>query len=40
MPGLFAKASLIVPGGDAADGARIWLSTPEHKGKELDAIAI
>jgi hypothetical protein len=40
MPGSFAKALLIVPVAMLLMGARSWLFTPEHKGKELDAIAI
>ena len=40
MPGSFAKAFLIVPMAMLLMGTEIWLFTPEHKGKELDAIAI
>ena len=38
--GSFAKAFLIVPVAMLVMGLGIWLFTPEHKGKELDAIAI
>ena len=38
--GSFAKAFLIVPVAMLLMGLGIWLFTPEHKGKELDAIAI
>jgi MFS family permease len=38
--GSFAKAFLIVPVAMLLMGAGIWLFAPEHKGKELDAIAI
>jgi hypothetical protein len=38
--GSFAKAFLIVPVAMLLMGAGIWLFTPEHRGKELDAIAV
>ncbi len=38
--GSFAKAFLIVPVAMLLMGVGIWLFTPEHRGKELDAIAI
>jgi MFS family permease len=38
--GSFARAFLIVPVAMLLMGLGIWLFTPEHKGKELDAIAI
>ena len=38
--GSFARAFLIVPVAMLLMGAGIWLFTPEHKGKELDAIAV
>jgi MFS family permease len=38
--GSFAEAFLIVPVAMLLMGVGIWLFTPEHKGKELDAIAI
>ena len=38
--GSFAKAFLIVPVAMLLMGVGIWLFTPEHRGKELDAIAV
>jgi MFS family permease len=38
--GSFAKAFLIVPVAMVLMGLGIWLFTPEHRGKELDAIAV
>jgi MFS family permease len=38
--GSFAEAFLIVPVAMLLMGVGIWLFTPEHRGKELDAIAI
>jgi MFS family permease len=38
--GSFAKAFLIVPVAMVLMGLGIWLFTPEHRGKELDAIAL
>lgn len=38
--GSFAKAFLIVPVAMVLMGIGIWLFTPEHAGKELDAIAV
>jgi MFS family permease len=38
--GSFAKAFLIVPVAMGLMGLGIWLFTPEHRGKELDAIAV
>ncbi len=38
--GSFTKAFLIVPVAMVLMGIGIWLFTPEHRGKELDAIAV
>ncbi len=38
--GSFTKAFLIVPVAMVLMGLGIWLFTPEHRGKELDAIAV
>ncbi len=38
--GSFARTFLILPAAMLLMGLGIWLFTPEHKGKELDAIEI